>query len=160
MLDGEPQALIQGHRRGPAQELPGPGDVRAPAAGIVRNCFHGAPAVDLCTTAPRLPRTTPLNVTFVPGATRGFGDGGCSESTPTLNHVERRPSADAAVEPPMPAVSFAPRETDVTLSVFTRREGFRLTVASTMRPTTPSAQPSVFTVTGTGRQSWYGEIVS
>ena len=99
-------------------------------------------------------------MTRVAAATAGFGDGGCSERTPTLNHDERSASADATAAPPTVAVSCWPRESDVTLSVFTRRDGLRLTVASTTRPTTPTALASVVPVTGTGPQSWYGEIVS
>ena len=57
-------------------------------------------------------------------------------------------------------MSCEPRESDVTLSVLARRDGLRLTAASTIRPTTPSALPSVFAVTGTGPQSWYGEMLS
>ena len=127
---------------------------KAPAVAIVRNCFHGVPAAELCTTTPRTPRTRPVNVTLLPAATAGFGEGGRSERTPTLNHVERRPSADLMADPPTVAVSCEPRESEVTLSVFTRRDGLRFTVASTTRPTTPTAFPSVCPVTGTGPQSW------
>ena len=104
---------------------------------------------ELCTTTPRTPRTRPVNVTLVPGATAGFGEGGRSERTPTLNQVERRPSADLIADPPTLAASCEPCESDVTLSVFTRRDELRFTVASTTRPTTPTALPSVFPVTGT-----------
>src|SRR4029079_17001804 len=125
---------------------------KAPVVAIVRNCVHGAPAGELSTTTPRTPRTRPVNVTLVPGATARFGEGGRSERTPTLNQVERRPSAELIADPPAVAVSCEPCESDVTLSVFTRRDEFRFTVASTTRPTTPTALPSVFPVTGTGPQ--------
>src|SRR5438067_152948 len=125
-----------------------------------RSCVHRPPATDCCTTTPLTPRTSPLSVTLVPQWTAGFAAGGCSERTPTLNHVERRPSADATVAPRRVAVSCEPRESDVTLSVLARRDGLRFTAASTIRPTTPSALPSVFAVTGTGPQSWYGEMLS
>src|SRR5579862_5390831 len=117
---------------------------KAPVVRITRSCFHGPPALDLCTTAPRTPRTTPLNLTLVPGAIAGLGDGGTSDRTPMLNHDDRRASAPAAVAPPTPAVSWAPRESDVTSSVFTRRDELRWIVASTVRPAMPSARPSVF----------------
>src|SRR5262249_7069568 len=92
----------------------------APVVVIDRNCVHVVPSVDFCTTAAPTPRTTPESVTRVRGFTTGFGDGGCSERTPTLNHVERRPSADRTVSPPTVSVSCSPRESEVTLSVFTR----------------------------------------
>src|SRR6185312_8355462 len=111
---------------------------KPPVVAIVRNCFHGAPAGELCTTTPRTPRTKPVNVTLVPGATAGFGEGGRSERTPTLNQVERRPSADLIADPPAVAASCEPCERDVTLSVFTRREELRFTVASSLRETAPT----------------------
>src|ERR1700745_2647039 len=46
------------------------------------------------------------------------------------------------------------------LSVFTLFDALRLTVVSTIRPTTPTAAARVFPVTGTGPQLWYGEMVS
>src|SRR6266511_4243801 len=101
-----------------------------------RSCVHGPPATDFCTTTPLTPRTTPVSVTLVPEWTAGFGEGGCSERTPTLNHVERRPSADATVAPRRVAASCEPRESDATLSVLARRDGLRWTAASTIRPTT------------------------
>src|SRR5215831_9987339 len=116
---------------------------KAPTFAIDRNCRQGAPVVDLCTTTPWMPRTTPVSVTLVPGAIAGFGEGGCSERTATLNHAERRPSADATEAPPTEAVSCELPESDVTLSVFTRRDELRFTVASTTRPTAPTALPSV-----------------
>src|SRR5205085_11787274 len=128
--------------------------------GTARTRFRRVPLLRLCTTAPRTPRTTPLSRTLVPGATAGFGDGGCSERTPTLNHDARRASAEATVAPATEAVCCDPRHSDVSLSVFTRRDELRLTVASTIRPTVPSAWPSVFPVAATGPQSWYGEILS
>src|SRR5262249_12586823 len=70
------------------------------AAGtIALSRFHCVPLLRFCTTTPRTPRTTPCNTTRVLGATAGFGDGSCSERTPTLNHVERSPRADATVVP-------------------------------------------------------------
>src|SRR5689334_6172073 len=86
--------------------------------------------------------------------------GDWSESTPMLNQVERSPSPASAVAPATGAVTVAPRERDVIVTVFARREGLRLTVASRTRPATRKAWPSVLPVTGTGPQSWYGEILS
>jgi hypothetical protein len=126
---------------------------KEPVVATVRNCVHGVPAVDRWITAPWTPRTSPVSVTLVPDATGGFDEGGCNDRTPTPNHVERRLRADAIAAPPVVAVSCEPRESEVTFRVFTRREEFRLTVASTTRPTAPTALPSVFPVTGTGPQS-------
>src|SRR6478736_1579065 len=56
---------------------------------------HASPAIRACRTTFFTPRTTPARVTTVPGLTMTFGDGAWSERTPTLNHVERRLSADA-----------------------------------------------------------------
>src|SRR6185437_5206358 len=131
------------------------------AAGVSeRNCFHGPPPLRSCTTTPRRPRTTPLSLTLTPGAIAGFGAGGCSERTPMLNQVERRPNADATAAPAALDVRCVPRCSEVSLTVFTRFDELRTTVASTTCPATPSARPSTFAVTGTGPQSWYGEIVS
>ena len=53
-----------------------------------------------------------------------------------------------------------PRESEVILSVFTRRDELRLTVASTTRPDDADRLAERLPVTGTGPQLWYGEIVS
>ena len=84
-------------------EVEGAGGARS-----TRSCFHGVPALDLCTTAPRTPRTTPLNVTLVPGATAGFGDGGCEREDADAEPRRPEASAAAAVAPPTPAVSCGP----------------------------------------------------
>src|SRR4029077_20732430 len=115
---------------------------KAPGTTALSRC-HGLPLLRFCTTTPRTPRTTPLSMTLVPATTFGFGTGAWSERTPTLNHVDRSASADAVVAPETEDACCVPPESDMTLSVFTRRDALRLTVASTTRPTTPSASPSV-----------------
>src|SRR5262249_39653984 len=122
--------------------------------------FHVPPTLRSCRTTPRRPRTTPLSRTRVPEATGTLGVGGWRERTPTLNHVERSASADADLLPETDVARCSPRETALILSVLTRREELRATVASRMRPETPSALPSVLAVRATGPQLWYGEMAS
>src|SRR5204863_5346819 len=82
------------------------------------------------------------------------------DRSPTLNHVERSPRADAVVEPVTGVVVCVPCESEAILTVLTRRDELRLTVASRTRPATPNACPSALPVAGTGPQLWYGEIPS
>src|SRR5262249_25950310 len=61
------------------------------AAGTIdRRRFHCVPLLRFCTTTPRMPPTPPRSMTRVPGAPRGFGDGGLSERPPTVDPVPRR----------------------------------------------------------------------
>src|SRR5579871_1790053 len=121
---------------------------------------HEPPDGLACRTTFVTPRTVPVRVTSVPAATATFGEGGSSESTPTLNHVERRLSAPATVPPVTTESDGLPWATVVTSSFATRFEWLRLTVASTGLPVSASAAARSLPVTGIGPQEWYGEIVS
>src|SRR5262249_13971644 len=85
-----------------------------PVATALMRC-HGPPLPRFCRTTPRTPRTTPWSVTLVPAAILGFGDGGWSERTPTLNHVERSPSAAAAFAPVTDDTRATPPESELSL---------------------------------------------
>src|SRR6185437_274405 len=91
-----------------------------------------------------------------PYVTGALGAGAASESMPRVNHVERRPTAVSR--------AFAETETvagAVTkLSFATRPAAFGTVVASVIGESIFSALAIVWAVTGTGPQSWYGEIAS
>lgn len=78
----------------------------------------------------------------------------------TTGHVERSPSLAATSEPGTCVVVGVPRTSAWTFSCATRLEELIVVVASTIRPWSRSACASVDAKTGTGPQSWYGEIVS
>ena len=88
--------------------------------------------------------------------TGALGTGAVSESMPSENHVERRPIAASR--------DFAEIETvagTVTkLSFATRPAAFGTVVASVIGESIFSAFAIACAVSGTGPQSWYGEIVS
>src|SRR5437879_7326453 len=82
--------------------------------------------------------------------------GGLSESTPTLNQVERRPSAFLRAAP-----STGRSPSAVTaVRVVTRPDGFTAVRTSVTAPPRCSVRPSFAPVNGTGPQLWYGEMVS
>src|SRR5256885_1533088 len=84
------------------------------------------------------------------------GAGGSSDRMPTSNHVERRPSALRNFVPRTgTSCVWATRSTVATRPVASRRVLMSVSGAGSF-----SALTTVFPVTGTGPQLWYGEIVS
>ena len=82
--------------------------------------------------------------------------GGTSESSPTVNHVERSPSASLSFDP---GTVSSPRVA-VTVTEPTRPDAFAVGARSSTAPGAFSSAPSFTPVNATGPQSWYGEIVS
>ena len=76
--------------------------------------------------------------------------GGESETTPMLNHVERRPSAWRTAAPVAVDSPFAP----IAVTSAARPELFASTWTSMSRPLACSALPSVAAVNANGPQSW------
>ena len=102
------------------------------------------------------PRIVPPSVTGEPKTTGAFGAGAASDSTETVNHVERRPIAVRSfVAGTLTGVNGVTK-----LSCATRPLPSGVVVASVMPPVSFSAFAIVAEVTGTGPQSWYGEMSS
>ena len=99
-----------------------------------------------------------MSVTVEPYSSAGLAGCTCSDSIPTVNHVERRPSADRTVAAGTSVWSPAVSTSD---SVCTRPEELSdVRASAAARIGTCSALASAAAVNGYGPQLWYGEIVS
>src|SRR3954466_6372875 len=122
----------------------------------VRTGCQSAPVGFCPSETPEKPRTTLASATLLPYTTGATGCGGESESRPTVNQVERSPTAERSGG----AGTASDCSGVVSFSCATRPAWLGVVVTSRTGPASFSDLSSTVAVTGTGPQSWYGDSAS
>src|SRR5579859_1627203 len=123
---------------------------------------HPPGATRCSSDTPLSPRILPPSCTDEPYVTSVPVGGGDSHMSPIPNQVERKPSAPATVDDGTCVLVGTGLYgcCESTSIDATRPEAFRVVVASVIEPCSFSVFASCAAVTGTGPQSWNGEIAS